>query len=50
MQLILFPSKHAEEERVMHSRSGNIKFISYNDVNEVVHELFDSLCSDIKEI
>ena len=29
----------------MHSRSDNIKFISYNDANEVVHELFHSLRS-----
>ena len=38
-------SKNAEEERVMHSRSDNIKFTSYNDVNEVVDELFESLRS-----
>ena len=29
----------------MHSRSDNIKFKSYNDANEVVDELFESLCS-----
>ena len=34
-------SKDAEEERVMHSRSDNIKFTSYN----VVDELFESICS-----
>ena len=37
--------KDAEEERIMHSRSDNIKFTSYNDANEVVDELFDSLRS-----
>ena len=36
-------SKDAEEERVMHSSSDNIKFTSYNDVNEVADELFESL-------
>ena len=37
-------SKDVEEERVMHSRrSDNIKFTSYNDANEVVDELFESL-------
>ena len=36
-------SKDAEEERVMHSRRGNIKFTSYNDANEVVDKLFESL-------
>ena len=38
-------SKDAEEEPVMHSKSNNIKFTSCNDANEVVNELFDSLCS-----
>ena len=37
-------SKYIEEECVMHSRSNNIKFTSYNDVNETVDELFESLC------
>ena len=32
-----------KEECVMHSRSGNIEFKSYNDANEVVDELFASL-------
>ena len=43
-------SKDAEEERVMHSRSNNIKFTSYIDANEVADELFESLFQDIKEI
>ena len=38
-------SKDAEEEYVMHSRSDNIKCTSYNDSNEVVDELFESLRS-----
>ena len=29
----------------MHSKSGNIKFTSYNDANEVVDKLFESLRS-----
>ena len=29
----------------MHSRSNIIKFKSYNNVNEVLDELFDSFCS-----
>ena len=37
--------KHAEEECIMHSRRNNIKFTYYNDVDEVVDELFDSLRS-----
>ena len=38
-------SKDAEEERVMHSNGDNIKFTSYNDTNEVVGELFNSVRS-----
>ena len=37
--------KDAKEERVLHSKSENLKFTSYNDVNEVADELFNSLCS-----
>ena len=29
----------------MHSNSDKIKITSYNDANEVIDELFDSLCS-----
>ena len=36
-------SKDAEEERVKHSRSDNVKLTSYNDVNEVVDDIFDLL-------
>ena len=38
-------SKDAEEERVMHLRSNNIKFTFYIDANEVVDEVFGSLRS-----
>ena len=37
--------KDAKEEHVVHSRSDNIKFTSYNVANEVVDELFESLRS-----
>ena len=33
----------------MHSKSDNIKSTSYNDANEIVNELFESL-KDIKKI
>ena len=36
-------SKDTKEERVMYSTSNNIKFTTYNDVNEVVNELVASL-------
>ena len=32
-----------EEKRIMHSRSDNIKFTCYSDVNKVIDELFESL-------
>ena len=37
--------KDTEEEREMYSSSDNIKFTSYNDENEIVNELFESLFS-----
>ena len=44
-------SKDAKEERITHSKRENIKITSYNDVNEVVDELFDShRIHHIKEI
>ena len=38
-----FPPKDDEEERVMHSKSNNIKLTLYDNANEVVDELFESL-------
>ena len=38
-------SKHVDEERVTHSNSNNNEFMSYDNVNEVVDELFESLHS-----
>ena len=37
--------KDVEEERVMHSRSDNIKFTPYNDANGIAGEIFESLRS-----
>ena len=36
-------SKDTEQERVMYSMSDNIKFTSYNEANENVNELLESL-------
>ena len=36
-------SKDAEEERVMHAKSNNATFMSFDNVNVVVDELFRSL-------
>ena len=38
-------SKETQEEHLMHSTIGNIKLTPYNDANEVVNKLFESLCS-----
>ena len=35
----------SEKKRVMYPKSDDTKFMSYNDVNEVVNELLDSLRS-----
>ena len=42
-------SKDTKEEHIMHLDSDNTKFISYNEINEVFNELFESLCSKYQE-
>ena len=42
-------SKDVQEDHVMHSRSSNTKFASYNDTNEVVDKLFESLHSKYEQ-
>ena len=41
--------KDTEEKCVMRSTSDNIKLTSYNDANQVVNELFESLCSKYQD-
>ena len=36
-------SRDVNEECVMHSKGNNIELMSYDNVNEVVHEFFESL-------
>ena len=43
-------SKDSEKDRVMHSSSDNTKFISYNEVNDVIEKLFKSLHSKYKDV
>ena len=38
-------SKDVDEKRVMHLKSDNIEFMPYDNANEVVNELFESLLS-----
>ena len=42
-------SKDTEEELLMHLNSDNIKFTSYNEVNEVIEKLLKSLHSKYQE-
>ena len=38
-------SKDVDEERVMHSKSDNIELMLYDNANEVVNKVFESLLS-----
>ena len=39
--ITLFPSKDVDEERVMHSKSDNIELMSYDNIKEIVNEIFE---------
>ena len=41
----IISSKDVEEEHVIHSKSNNIEYMPYDNANEVVDELFESLLS-----
>ena len=43
LQLIFFSSKDNHEERVIHSKSDNILFMIYDNADEIIEELFESL-------
>ena len=45
MQLTLFLQRVVEEEHVMHLKSNNIEFMSYDSANAVVDELFEFFLS-----
>ena len=38
-------SKDVDEDRVMLSKRDNIEFVSFDNANEIVNELFESLLS-----
>ena len=38
-------SKDVDKERIMHLKSDNIEFMSYDNANEIANELFKSLLS-----
>ena len=38
-------SKDVDKERIMHLRSDNIEYMSYDNANEIANELFESLLS-----
>ena len=43
-------SKNAGEEHKMYTTSDNVKFMCYNDVNDVVNELFESFLLRYQDI
>ena len=45
----IISSRNTAEERVMHATNYNIKFTSYNDANNLLDKLFESLCSIYQE-
>ena len=45
IQLILTSSKGVEEEPVMNLKSNNTKLMSFDNVNDIVDELFKTLLS-----
>ena len=47
--VINLSSKDAEEEHLRNLNSNNLKFTSFNDANEVVNELFESLSSKYQD-
>ena len=44
----LISTKDVDEDRVMHSKSGNTEFLIYDNANDVVDEVFESLLSRYK--
>ena len=45
----IISSRNTAEERVMHAANYNIKFTPYNDANNLLDKLFESLCSIYQE-
>ena len=45
MAINLISSKETGEEHAMHSKTYNIKFVIYDEVDVVIQELFESLLS-----
>ena len=41
-------SKDADEELVMHSKNNNTEFMTYDNADDIVDELFESLFWDTK--
>ena len=47
MLINFISSKDVDEEHVMHTKSDNTKIMTYDEVNEVIEELFQSLFFEI---
>ena len=50
MNIIINLQNSDEEERVMYSNSGTIKFTPYTDVNDVIEKLLSHFIQNIKII
>ena len=50
IEINFISSKDVDEKRVMHSKSDNIEIMPYDNANEVVNELFESLLSRYQKI
>ena len=47
MLINFISSKDVDKEHVMHTKSDNTKIMTYDEVNEVIEELFQSLFFEI---
>ena len=50
IEINFISSKDVNEKRVMHSKSDSIEIMPYDNANEVVNELFESLLSRYQKI
>ena len=45
MEINLISSKDASKERTMHSENGNVEVMTYDNPDEIIEELLNSLLS-----
>ena len=49
MVINFISSKDSDEIRTMHTKSNNIEIMMDNETDEIIEELFKSLCKNIKK-